>query len=111
MGSGTEVALCTGAREELAKQGVQARVVSFPSWELFDSQPQEYKTACCRRTSKRGCPWRRVPRSHGVDMSATRSLRWRRSIWRFGSGKVIAEHLGLTVENVVQHALKVLGRG
>src|SRR5205823_4402929 len=43
MASGSEVQLCMGAADELAKQGIKPRVVSFPSWELFEAQSQEYR--------------------------------------------------------------------
>jgi transketolase len=41
--SGSEVQLVVAAQEELARQGIDARVVSMPSWELFREQPQEYQ--------------------------------------------------------------------
>jgi transketolase len=37
------VALCLEAYERLNKEGIKARVVSMPSWELFDDQPREYR--------------------------------------------------------------------
>jgi transketolase len=43
LGSGSEVALCIEAYERLCAEGVKARVVSMPSWELFDDQDQEYR--------------------------------------------------------------------
>ena len=43
MASGSEVALVVGAYETLTKEGIRARVVSFPSWELFEEQPAEYR--------------------------------------------------------------------
>ena len=43
MASGTEVALVVDAFEELAAEGVNARVVSMPSWDLFERQPAEYR--------------------------------------------------------------------
>jgi transketolase len=43
MGTGTEVGLCVEAYEKLVAEGVNARVVSMPSWELFAHQSQEYK--------------------------------------------------------------------
>ena len=43
MASGSEVSLCLDAYEKLVAEGVAARVVSMPSWELFDHQPQEYR--------------------------------------------------------------------
>jgi transketolase len=43
MATGSEVGLALSAREELAVDGIGARVVSMPCWELFDRQPQEYR--------------------------------------------------------------------
>jgi transketolase len=43
IGSGSEVALCIEAFEELKRQGIPARVVSMPSWELFEQQDQAYR--------------------------------------------------------------------
>jgi transketolase len=43
MATGSEVSLCTGAQEELGKQGVQARVISMPSWKLFEDQDDAYR--------------------------------------------------------------------
>ena len=43
MGTGSEVALCVEAREQLLVEGIGARVVSMPSWELFDDQDREYR--------------------------------------------------------------------
>jgi len=41
--TGSEVALAMAARELLQQDGRRVRVVSMPSWELFDDQPQEYR--------------------------------------------------------------------
>ena len=43
MATGSEVSLCTSAQEELGKQGVQARVISMPSWKLFEDQDDAYR--------------------------------------------------------------------
>jgi transketolase len=43
IGTGSELSLCVGAYEALAKEGVPARVVSMPSWELFEQQDQAYR--------------------------------------------------------------------
>src|SRR3546814_13670463 len=43
LASGSEVSLCVAAYEQLLEQGVHARVVSMPSWELFEAQSQEYR--------------------------------------------------------------------
>jgi transketolase len=43
IGTGSEVALCLGAYEQLTQDGVAARVVSMPSWELFEMQDRSYR--------------------------------------------------------------------
>jgi transketolase len=43
LASGSEVSLCLEAHRQLETKGVKARVISMPSWELFDDQPQEYR--------------------------------------------------------------------
>ena len=48
IGTGSEVATCMDARELLAAEGIHARVVSMPSFELFEQQSAEYKEACSR---------------------------------------------------------------
>jgi transketolase len=43
LATGSEVALCVAAYEQLKAEGIKARVVSMPSWELFERQSQEYR--------------------------------------------------------------------
>ena len=59
--SGSEVQLCIAARERLAQKGIAARVVSMPSWELFERQDEPYRelgaaaahrSACCGRNGR-----------------------------------------------------------
>jgi transketolase len=45
LGTGSEVALCIAAYEQLKSEGVRARVVSMPSWELFEKQSPEYRAS------------------------------------------------------------------
>jgi len=45
IGSGSEVPLCLAARERLAEEGIAARVVSMPSWELFERQGPAYRSS------------------------------------------------------------------
>jgi transketolase len=45
IGTGSEVSLCLAAHELLIRDGVRSRLVSMPSWELFDRQPVEYRDA------------------------------------------------------------------
>ena len=56
MGTGSEVGLCVEVYEKLAAEGVGARVVSMPSWELFEKQDDDYRAsvlppACTRRVA------------------------------------------------------------
>jgi transketolase len=43
IGTGSEVSLCVEAHERLKREGVKARIVSMPSWDLFEAQPQAYR--------------------------------------------------------------------
>ena len=43
IGSGSEVSLCVKAHEELLAEGIRSRVVSMPSWDIFEHQTQEYQ--------------------------------------------------------------------
>jgi transketolase len=43
IGSGSELSLCVNAHEELLAEGIRSRVVSMPSWEIFEHQPQAYQ--------------------------------------------------------------------
>jgi transketolase len=45
LATGSEIGMTVAAHEQLVKEGVKSRIVSMPSWELFDHQPQEYKDA------------------------------------------------------------------
>jgi transketolase len=107
--TGSEVALALAAREELTRQGVAARVVSMPSWELFEEQPQSYKhevlppDVTARLAIETGVPqgwWRYV--GSGGDVLG---------LERFGvsaPGKVVLEKLGFNVDNVVARAQALL---
>jgi transketolase len=45
IGTGSEVSLCVGAYEQLKAEGVKARVVSMPCWELFEQQDEAYRAS------------------------------------------------------------------
>ncbi len=111
LATGSEVALAVEAHAELKKQGVAARVVSFPSWELFAAQSQEYREsvlppAVAARLSIEagvGQGWHRWVGERGDVMS----------VETFGASapyKEIYKHYGLTVGDVVARGLKLLGR-
>ncbi len=111
MASGSEVALVVAAAERLAAQGVEVRVVSFPSWELFLEQDEAYRQQVLPPHLKA-----RVAVEAGVRQG------WERwvgeagevlSVERFGvsaPGKVVLERFGFTVERVVDLAQEVLRR-
>ena len=109
--SGSEVALAAEAREQLAQQGIRARVVSMPSWELFEQQPQAYRetvlppTVRTRLAIEAGVPqgWRDYVGPEGDIIGLT----------RFGTsapGPVVMDKLGFNAPHVVARALKLLGR-
>jgi len=109
--SGSEVALCMAARDKLAADGTTARVVSMPSWELFEEQDPGYRASVlppavtARVTVEEGSPlgWTRYAGSAGVVLGMN----------TFGMSapmKVVAEHFGFTVDNVVAAARKAIGR-
>ncbi|MGF7086263.1 transketolase [Kroppenstedtia sanguinis] len=107
--TGSEVHLAVEAQKELGKEGIQARVVSMPCRELFDEQPEAYRDEVL--------PSRVKAR---VAIEAAHPSGWEKytgdrgaviGIDTFGAsapGPVVMEQYGFTVENVIQHAKKVL---
>ena len=65
IGTGSEVYLCVEAYEQLKKDGIQARVVSMPSWELFERQSKEYREQVLP-AAVHGARRRRARRGHGL---------------------------------------------
>ncbi|MHB1517079.1 MAG: transketolase [Acidimicrobiales bacterium] len=105
IGTGSEVHVCVGAAGLLAAQGIRARVVSFPSWDLFAAESEEYQTSVLLRG---------VPR---LAVEAASPLGWERwsdatvAIDRFGAsapGQVVLDHLGFTPELVADRAKALL---
>jgi transketolase len=107
--TGSEVSLALEARERLSAQGVTARVVSMPSWELFDAQPQAYQ----EQVLPAG-----VPR---LAIEAGSTLAWPRYLGQqagsvigldhFGASapyKTLYERFGLIVERIVEEGLRLL---
>jgi transketolase len=103
--SGSEVALCLEAHERLRAEGVKARVVSMPSWELFDDQPPEYRDgvlppAVRARVSVEQAStfgWSKYvgDTGHSIGM---------RSFGASAPLKQLLQKFGFTVENVVDAA-------
>jgi transketolase len=111
MGTGSEVQLCVGAHEELKKQGIRSRVVSLPSWKLFQQQSEEYRDSVLPKAVRA-----RVAVEAGTDLG------WREYVGMdgdiiarsdFGASapiKDLMKHFGFTVENVVNQSKAVLDR-
>jgi transketolase len=111
MGTGSEVSLCVSAYEQLKADGIQARVVSLPSWGLFDGQSDEYKAKVLPPDVKA-----RV----AVEQAAT--FGWSQYVGpagivigmhRFGASapiKDLQKKFGFTTENVVAAARKAMGK-
>jgi len=109
MATGSEVALIVEAGERLAAEGINVRLISFPSWELFSAQDQEYQDQVLPPELTR-----RIAVEAGVSMG------WERwvgpqgrviSLQRFGASapyKVIYQKLGITVENIIAQAEEIL---
>jgi transketolase len=102
MATGSEVQLILAAQEQLAVEGIDARVVSMPSWELFREQPQSYRDAVLppsvrvRLAVEAGVPlgWRDWVGETGEVIGIT----------RFGASAPVQEifrQYGFTVEHVV----------
>ncbi|HXZ27190.1 MAG TPA: transketolase C-terminal domain-containing protein, partial [Terriglobales bacterium] len=111
IGTGSEVALCIAAYEQLTAAGVKARVVSMPSWELFDRQTPEYResvlpAAVRRRISVEqasDCGWDRYVGLEGKCIG----------MHTFGASAPLKELLkkfGFTPEAIVATAQELLSR-
>lgn len=105
IGTGSEVHLCVEAARVLASDGVTARVVSMPCWELFAEQDDEYQTAVLGSDAPR------------LSVEAGTTFGWSRwadswiGIDHFGAsapGGVLMEEFGFTVDNVVDQARLLL---
>ena len=109
--SGSEVGLITKAAEQLHNDGVSVRIVSFPSWELFEAQSQEYQDSVLLPDVKA-----RLAVETGVSQGWERWVGDNGScvcVNKFGASapaKVLFEKYGFTVENVVEQARKLIGR-
>lgn len=109
MGSGSEVELIVEAGRILADEGVACRLISFPSWELFEAQPESYREEVLPASVKA-----RVAVEAGVPQG------WQRwvgdggrivALDRFGESgpyKEVYEQLGITVDAVVRSAREAL---
>jgi transketolase len=110
MGSGSEVSILIEAGERLAKRGRSVRLVSFPSWEIFDEQPEAYRRSVlppevtARVAIEAGVPqgWEKWVGPRGAIIGLD----------HFGASapyQELYQHFGLTSEAVVRAARRLLG--
>lgn len=109
MASGSEVELIYEASKLLKEKGIDARVVSMPSWEIFEKQSKEYKESILPSNIRKR-----------LAVEAASSFGWHKyvgfdgdiiSIDTFGAsapGEILFKEFGFTVENVVEKALNIL---
>jgi transketolase len=108
--TGSEVAPALEAYEKLSAEGIGARLVSMPSWDLFEKQPQSYRDevlppeVTSRLAIEAAAPfgWERYVGTKGDVIGMN----------RFGASapyKALAEHFGFNAANIVEHARRLLG--
>ena len=111
IGTGSELSLCVAAYEKLTAEGTRVRVVSLPSWELFEKQTQAYRDSvlppdvCARVSVEAGSVfgWERYVGLDGAILGMT----------TFGASapaKDLFKKYGFTVEHVLEAARGVLAR-
>jgi transketolase len=109
LATGSEVSLCLGAMNILARDGIRARVVSMPSWEIFDEQSQDYRdtvlppsvTARVSVELAATLGWSRYVGERGISLGMT----------TFGASaplKQLQQKFGFTSEHVATAAREVL---
>jgi transketolase len=111
LASGSEVSLAVVARQKLLEQKIDCRVVSMPSWELFDQQPAEYRESVLPPS---------IPARLAVEAGVSQG--WCRYVGDLGDviavdsfgasapGEVVMREYGFTVENVCRRALGILSK-
>ena len=110
MATGSELSLIVDAYEQLTKDGVKARVVSLPSWELFADQDQAYRDevlppsvtarVACEAAEKFG--WERF-------LGPTGAFVGMKGFGASGPYAQLYKHFGITTENVVKAAKELVG--
>jgi transketolase len=108
MATGSELSLALEAGKRLEKQGRKVRVVSFPSWELFEKQSKKYQQSVLPSEVKRRVSieagvttgWQKYVGSEGVTIGID-------EFGKCGPGEIVLEKFGFTVDNVVKSARKL----
>jgi transketolase len=111
IGTGSEVSLCVGAYEQLTKEGIKARVVSMPSWDLFEKQGEAYQNEV-------------LPPAVGARVAVEQASTFGWPRWVGPTGNIVAmrtfgasapikdlqKKYGFTVENVIAAARETMKR-
>ncbi len=111
IGTGSELSLCVSAYEKLVESGIKARVVSMPSWELFEHQSQEYKDSVIPPSAKARVAveqaarfgWQRYASSNDAIVGM-------RTFGASAPLKELTKKFGFTVDAVVETAQRELAR-
>ena len=110
IGTGSELQLCAEAAEKLKAEGKKVRVVSMPSWELFEAQDEAYKDSVLPKVAKKR-----------LSVEAGATFGWQKytgfeggsvGVDTFGAsapGAICMEEFGFTVDNVIAKAKEVIG--
>jgi transketolase len=111
IGCGSEIGLCMQSCERLTTEHIKTRVVSMPSWTVFDEQDQSYRDSVlppsitARVTVEEASPigWDRYAGPHEIVLGM-------RTFGMSAPMKIVAEHFGFTWEHVVSAAKETLAR-
>ncbi len=109
IGTGSEVQLLLGAQQKLKEQNIGARVVSMPSWELFEKQDAAYKEKIFPKTLRKrlaveaGSPigWHKYVTDDGDVIGIT-------GFGESAPGEEVMKEYGFSVENVIKRAKALL---
>ena len=109
--TGSEVHISVEAYDILQKEGIDARIISMPSWEIFEDQDQEYKNEILPQDIEKR-----------LAVEAGRTIGWERyvgikggiiGIDKFGSsapGDIVLKEYGISVENIVNSAKEIVSK-
>ena len=109
MATGSEVSLIMQAQEKLETEGISTRVVSMPSWELFEKQSDSYKEKVFPKAHKKRLAvemaspmgWHKYTTDEGDMLGMT-------TFGESAPAEELFKHFGFTVENVVAKAKALL---
>jgi transketolase len=111
MASGSEVSLIVEAADQLQNEGIQVRIISMPSWELFELQDAEYQASILpseirvRLAVEAGVPqgWEKYVGNDGDILGINQ-------FGASGHSTDVLQKFGFTPDNVVQHAKNLLAK-